>query len=256
VSLFAGTTVLISGGVGGMGSSHVRGFHAEGANVAIADIRDKEGETLAAELGERAHYVHLDVRDLAQWRDAVSCVERRFGPINVLVNNAGILCPASPIEDNDPDDWHNVLAVNLTGPYFGTKAVAPSMRRGGGGSIVNISSTSGSVGTQLIAPYVASKWGLRGLTRTAAIELARDNIRVNAVQPGVIDTPLITEPIRDDQQAVIEHYSPEPFAVPRLGDPDEVTRLILFLSSKDAAYITGTDQVIDGGMLLGPALEH
>lgn len=253
MSRFEGLTVLVTGGVGGMGASHARGFHAEGANVVIADIRDQEGEALAAELGERAHYARVDVADLAQWQHAVSDAEQRFGPISVLVNNAGILSPAASIEESDPADWHRVLSVNLTGIYLGIKAVVPSMRRAGGGAIVNISSTSGSVGTPLIAPYVASKWGVRGLTRSAAIELARENIRVNAVLPGVIDTPLITQPVRDDQPAVIENFSPEPFAVPRLGNPAEVTRLVLFLSSAGSAFITGADYVVDGGLLLGPA---
>lgn len=250
---FEALTVLVSGGAGGMGASHARGFHAEGAKVVIADIRDREGEALAAELGERAHYASVNVGDLGQWQHAVSDAEQRFGPIGVLVNNAGILSPAASIEGSDPADWHRVLSVNLTGTYLGIKAVVPSMRRAGGGSIVNISSTSGSVGTPLIAPYVASKWGVRGLTRSAAIELARDNIRVNAVLPGVIDTPLITEPVRDGQPAVIENFSPEPFAVPRLGNPAEVTRLVLFLSSAESAFITGADHVVDGGLLLGPA---
>jgi 3alpha(or 20beta)-hydroxysteroid dehydrogenase len=186
------------------------------------------------------------------WEFAVEQTESRFGPISILVNNAGILAPAVSIADSDPADWDQVLATNLKGPYLGIRAVAPSLQRAGGGSIVNIASTSGHVGTPMLAPYVASKWGVRGLTQTAATELARDRIRVNSISPGVINTPLITESLRPGEVPVSDHFSAEPFAVPRMGEPAEVTRLVLFLASEDSAFITGSDYVIDGGMLLGP----
>jgi 3alpha(or 20beta)-hydroxysteroid dehydrogenase len=147
-----------------------------------------------------------------------------------------------------------VIDVNLTGTYLGTRAAAPSLRRAGGGSIVNIASTSGHVGTALIAPYVASKWAVRGITATAALELGRDGIRVNSISPGVIDTTMITTPLREGEAPVSDHFSPEPFAVKRMGKPKEITDLLLFLSSDDAAFLTGSDHVADGGLLLGPAL--
>lgn len=134
------------------------------------------------------------------------------------------------------------------------RAAAPLMRRAGKGAIVNIASTSSHVGTALISPYVASKWGIRGFTQTAALELGRDDIRVNSISPGVVDTPLITEPLRPGDEAVIKHFSPEPFAVKRLADPKDITRLLMFLASADAAFIIGSDYIAGGGMLLGPAV--
>lgn len=251
---FDNRTVLITGAAGGMGSSHARGFHAEGANVVITDIRDDAGHALAAELGDRAHYVHLDVTSVADWATAVAETESRFGPISVLVNNAGILARTSLIEDGELGNWNEVIGVNLTGTYLGIQAAAPSLRRAGGGSIVNIASTSGHVGTGLIAPYVASKWGVRGLTRTAAIELGRDGVRVNSIDPGVVDTPLITEPLHPGAAPVSDYYSPDAFAIKRLAQPQDITNLLLFLASDEASFITGSEHISDGGMLLGPAL--
>lgn len=256
MSRFDNRTVLITGAAGGMGSSHARGFHAEGANVVVTDVRDEEGRALAAKLGDRAHYVHLDVTSAAEWASAIAQAESRFGPISVLVNNAGILARSAPIEDGDLENWNQVIGVNLTGTYLGIRAAAPSLRRAGGGAIVNIASTSGHEGTALIAPYVASKWGVRGLTRTAAIELARDGVRVNAVSPGVVDTPLITEPLHPGAAPVSDYFSPEPFAITRLARPQEITNLVLFLASDEASFVTGTEHISDGGMLLGPVLER
>lgn len=249
---FEGRTVLVTGAARGQGASHARGFAGEGANVVLADVREESGRALAEDLGDKALFVRLDVSNPSEWASAVEATERRFGPISILVNNAGVLAPDVSIAESDPADWDQVLATNLKGPYLGIRAVAPSMKRAGGGSIVNIASTSGHVGTPRLAPYVASKWGVRGLTQTAATELARDRIRVNAVSPGVIDTPLITEPLRADAAPVSDHFSADPFAVPRFGQPAEITRLVMFLASDESAFITGSDYVIDGGMLLGP----
>jgi 3alpha(or 20beta)-hydroxysteroid dehydrogenase len=249
---FEGKTVLITGAARGQGASHARGFVAQGANVVLADIREESGRALADELGEQAMFIKLDVSVASDWDTAVEQAESRFGPVAVLVNNAGILAPAVSIVESDPADWDDVIATNLKGTYLGIRAVVPSMKRAGGGSIVNIASTSGHVGSPMLAPYVSSKWGVRGLTQTAANELARDMIRVNAISPGVINTPLITEALRPGEVPVSDHFSAEPFAVPRMGEPTEVTRLVMFLTSEEAAFITGSDYVIDGGMLLGP----
>ena len=220
--------------------------------MALADVREESGRALAEDLGEQAMFIKLDVTSASDWQAAVEQTERRFGPISILVNNAGILAPAVSIAESDPADWDQVLATNLKGPYLGIRAVTPSLKRAGGGAIVNIASTSGHVGTPMLAPYVASKWGVRGLTQTAATELARARIRVNSISPGVINTPLITEPLRPGEVPVTDHFSAEPFATPRLGEPAEVTRLVMFLASNESAFITGSDYVIDGGMLLGP----
>ncbi|WP_116948096.1 SDR family NAD(P)-dependent oxidoreductase [Jiangella endophytica] len=253
---FENQTVVVTGGSGGQGASHVRAYHREGAKVVIAGITQEAGAALAEELGERALAVRLDVTDEHEWTSVVATVERRFGPIAVLVNNAGVQNAAAPIEATGQDVWERTLAVNLTGTFLGIKAVVPSMRRNGGGVIVNIASTMAHGGTALYAPYVASKWALRGLTRTAALELGKDHIRVNSINPGVISTPLINEPRAAGAPAIAEFFSPEPFAVPRIGDPDDVTRLLLFVSSPDASFMTGSEIVVDGGLLLGPALRE
>ncbi|MFF8810455.1 SDR family NAD(P)-dependent oxidoreductase [Streptomyces omiyaensis] len=162
----------------------------------------------------------------------------------------------SPVEATDRRVRDRVLAVNLTGTFLGIKAAAPSLRRGGGGAIVNIASTSGMVGTALYAPYTAGKRAVRGLTKTAALELGRDGIRVNAIHPGAIATPFITEPAAGSDTPISDFYSAEPFAIPRLGEPADITRALLFLTSDDASFATGAEFVIDGGLLLGPALRH
>ncbi|GGM75813.1 3-alpha-hydroxysteroid dehydrogenase [Lentzea pudingi] len=251
---FDGRTVLVTGATSGMGASHVRGFHAEGAQVVIAARNFDAGGAFAEELGSRAFAVRLDVTSEDDWIAAVAAAAERFGPLSVLVNNAGAQHPAALVEDTALDVWERTLAVNLTGQFLGIKHTAPSLRKAGGGAIVNIASTMGNVGQAYYAPYVASKWALRGLTRTAALELGRDGIRVNSIHPGVVSTPLITEPVAAGQPAIGDLYSPAPFAVPRLGTPEEVTALVLHLASEDGAFATGAEFVLDGGLLLGPAL--
>lgn len=251
---FDGRTVFVTGATSGMGASHVRGFHAEGAQVVIAARNAEAGAKAAEELGERAFAVRLDVTDEDAWAEAARAAEDRFGPVSVLVNNAGAQHPAALIEHTGREVWDRTLAVNVTGQFLGIKHLAPSLRRAGGGSIVNIASTMGNTGSPYYAPYVASKWAVRGLTRTAALELGRDGIRVNSVHPGVVSTPLITEPVAEGQPAIGDLYSPAPYAVPRLGEPAEVTALVLHLASDDGAFATGAEFVLDGGLLLGPAL--
>jgi 3alpha(or 20beta)-hydroxysteroid dehydrogenase len=251
---FDNQTVLVTGATGGQGSSHVRAFHAAGANVVIGAIDANRGAALADELGRRALFTHLDVTDETSWSAAVSAAESAFGALNVLVNNAGVQNPPATIEHTDQITWSRILDVNLTGTFLGIKAAAPALRRAGGGAIVNIASTMALGGTPQYAPYVASKWAIRGLTRTAALELGRDQIRVNTIHPGVIATAFIHEPAAGAAAAIADFYSPAPFAIPRLGAPTDVTRLLLFLTSSDASFITGSEYVIDGGLLLGPAL--
>lgn len=256
MSRYANQTVLVTGGTGGQGDSHVRAFHAEGANVVVGDINTERGAGLAAELGPRSRFVRLDVSDEQSWVAAVAEAEKAFGALDVLVNNAGVQNPPALIESTDRATWARILDINLTGTFLGIKVAAPALRRAGGGSIVNIVSTMGVGGTALYAPYVASKWAVRGLTRTAALELGRDSIRVNAIHPGVVATPFITQPAAGSDAAIADFYSPEPFAVPRLGLPADITALLLFLTSPQATFITGSEYVIDGGLLLGPALKN
>ncbi|WP_405059794.1 SDR family oxidoreductase [Kribbella sp. NBC_01505] len=255
MSRFDHQTVLVTGGTGGQGASHVRAYHAAGANVVIGALNGGRGEALAAELGDRARFVHLDVTEEDSWTAAVAATEEAFGALTILINNAGVQNPPALIESTALPTWSRILAVNLTGTFLGIKAAAPALRRAGGGSIVNIASILGAGGTAFYAPYVASKWALRGLTRTAALELGRDQIRVNAIHPGVIETPFITEPAAGSTAPISDFYSPEPFAIPRLGAPADVTELLLFLTSPEASFITGSEYVVDGGLLLGPALK-
>lgn len=242
---FNDTTVLITGGARGMGAEHARGFHAEGASVVVADILDDDGQALAGELGDRARYVSLDVTEPDQWEAAVATAEDAYGPVGVLVNNAGIGGPPTTVADTDPDEWRKVMAVNLDGVFYGIRAVVPSMRKAGGGSIVNISSFAGLEGTPLSNAYSASKFAVRGLTKTAAFELGRENIRVNSVHPGYIETPILGGLSPEDAGLDLK------LALPRMAQPEEVTKLVLFVASTDASYSTGSEFVIDGGWSAG-----
>jgi 3alpha(or 20beta)-hydroxysteroid dehydrogenase len=254
VSRFDGRVVFVTGGSRGMGASHCRGFHAEGARVVIADILEPEGRALAAELGERARFIPLDVTERDAWVAAVETAERDFGPISVLVNNAAIIEPdLTLIEHRDPDQWRRVVDVNLFGTFLGIKSVIGSMRRAGGGSIVNISSVGGFMATAGHSGYCASKWGVRALTKAAALELGRDGIRVNSVHPGTTNTamhasaasPVAGQPNPDLYRGL---------AVARVAEPDEVTRMVMFVASDDAGYSTGSEFIVDGGYLIGTAV--
>ena len=236
-----GQVVLVTGGARGMGAEHCRGLVAAGARVVAADVLDAEGQALADELGDNIVYTHLDVTDEQQWRDAVEFAEAGFGPITHLVNNAGIVTFGS-IEDLDPAAFRRTLEINLTGCWLGMHVCIPSIKRAGGGSIVNISSTAGLQGYGNLGAYVASKWGLRGLTKTAALELGPAGIRVNLIHPGPIRTPM-TAGLDTD-----EITSAQPIA--RIGECVEVTDMLLFLLA-DATYSTGHEFVIDGGTIIG-----
>lgn len=254
MSGFEDAVVLVTGGTSGMGESHVRAFADRGARVVIAGRNEQAGRMLVREIGSRAVFTSLDVTDETSWKRAIMQAENAFGAISILINNAGVQNPPNVIEDTTVQQWQQVLDVNLTGSFLALKHVAPSMRRAGGGSIVIVGSSMAYGGTPYYAPYVAGKWALRGLTRTAALELARDNIRVNAIHPGVVSTPLINEPVVAGQPSIAESYSPDPFAVPRLAQPEEISHALLYLNSSEAAFVTGSEFVIDGGLLLGPAL--
>src|SRR5882757_9811787 len=250
---FINRTVIVTGGARGMGASHARGFVAEGANVVIADVLEKEGRTLARELGEHAIFSRLDVTSEGDWAATVAAAEDAFGPASVLVNNAGI-ARFGVIEETEPAVWRQVLEINLTGSYLGIRAVAPSIRKAGGGAIVNISSGAGFTASFGLAAYVASKWGVRGLTKTAALELGHDNIRVNSVHPGAVRTPILTAQAPDagPMAATMAGAGVELSAIPRIADPEEITRLVLFVASEEASCSTGSEFIADGGLLLGP----
>ena len=238
-----GKVALISGGARGQGAAEARLFAAEGARVVIGDVLDDEGAQTAEELGDAVAYQHLDVTDEASWQAVVDDTEARFGPISVLVNNAGVLS-WGPIDKIPVEEFERVLRVNVVGVFLGMKTVAASMERAGGGSIVNTSSTSGLTGLPYLGAYTASKWAVRGLTKTAAIDLGKKGIRVNSIHPGGIDTPMIAGTADD-----APFYRRLP--VPRLGSPDEVARAVLFLASDEASYTTGAELAIDGGATCG-----
>ena len=237
-----GKVALITGGARGMGAVHARTLQAEGAIVVITDVLDDEGAAVAKELG--ITYLHHDVTDEKQWNSVITETEKHHGPIAILINNAGVV-GFTPVADTDLDEWNRVLAINLTGPFLGIKTITPSMRKVGGGVIVNISSTAGMIGYSNLSAYVSSKWGLRGLTKAAALDLAADNIRVVSVHPGGVRTPM-TAGIEDP-----ENYKRQP--IKRIGEPDEIAKLVLYLVA-DATYSTGTEFIADGGATVGQVL--
>jgi 3alpha(or 20beta)-hydroxysteroid dehydrogenase len=243
----SGKRALITGGARGQGAAAARLFVAEGAQVMVADVLDAEGEALAAELGPRAAFVHLDVTSEQSWAAAAGLVLEQWGGLDVLINNAGIL-RAAPLETMSLADYQQVIAVNQVGCFLGMQAVIAPMRAAGGGSIVNISSVAGLKGVPGVMGYVASKWAIRGMSKAAAMELGPDRIRVNSVHPGAIDTDMINGP---DFAAVdrTAHFSGLP--VPRIGRPDEVAQLVGFLASDASSYCTGGEFLIDGGELAG-----
>ncbi len=250
---FDSRTVIVTGAARGMGASHARGFVAEGANVVIADVLEREGRALAGELGKQAIFSPLDVTSDTDWAATVAAAEDAFGPVSVLVNNAGIV-RFGQITDTTPAIWRQVLEVNLTGAFLGIRAVASSMRKARGGAIVNISSGAGFTATFGLAAYVSSKWAVRGLTKTAALELGHDNIRVNSIHPGAIRTPLLADHAPDAaaMAATMEGAGVGLSAIPRVAEPEEITRLVLFVASDDASFSTGAEFIADGGLLLGP----
>jgi len=250
---FNNRTVIVTGSARGMGASHARGFVAEGANVVIADVLEQEGWALADELGDHAIFSRLDVTSDRDWAATVAAAEDAFGPISVLINNAGIV-RFGQIEDTEPNVWRQVIEVNLTGAYLGIRAVVSSMRKGGGGAIVNISSGAGFTATFGLAAYVVSKWGVRGLTKTAALELGGDNIRVNSIHPGAIRTPILANDAPDARAmaATMAGAGVGLSAIPRIAEPEEITKMVLFVASDEASFSTGSEFIADGGLLLGP----
>ena len=236
----AGRVAIVTGGARGIGAAVATAFVAQGAQVVVADVLDAEGKELTHALGNGARYVHLDVTDPDAWRAAVAETEAAFGPVTVLVNNAGAVEFAS-IEASSDATFRRMLDVDLVGAFLGMRTALPSMRRAGGGVVVNVSSTAGLTGYAGIAGYVAAKWGLRGLTKAAALEFAPDRIRVCSVHPGLIRTPMTAG-------AGEESVAAQP--IERFGEPEEVARMVLFIAT-EATFSTGSEFVLDGGATTG-----
>ena len=239
---------LISGGARGMGAAEARMFAREGARVVIGDVLETEGRQVEAEINEiggECVFIHLDVTQESEWQRAVETAATRFGKLDVLVNNAGIVT-MSTIEGTSGDEWDRVLDVNTKGVFLGTKAAIPEMRKAGGGSIVNISSISGMVGhVGGSAAYNASKGAVRIFTKSTAIQYATDGIRANSVHPGAIDTPMSGERLTNPElQRQAEARTP----LGRTAHPDEVAYGVLFLASDESSFMTGSELVIDGGL--------
>jgi 3alpha(or 20beta)-hydroxysteroid dehydrogenase len=249
----AGKVALVTGAAMGQGAAEARRFAEEGARVAVTDVLADGARAVAEEIGATAVAVRLDVTDPQQWDAAVRSAVEAFGGIDVLVNNAGIAVPPVVLEDMAWDDHRRILSVNLDGVLLGLRTVTPVMRAGGGGSIVNISSIDGIVGVAGMTSYAASKFGVTGLTRSAALELGRFRIRVNSIHPGVISSPLVEHAPPAVLERLERLMAQQP--IPRMGTPEEVANLALFLASDESSYCTGAQFVIDGGHLAGPYRE-
>lgn len=237
-----GKVALITGGARGQGEAEARLFAREGAHVFLCDILENEGNTLAENIrthGAKASFKFLNVAEEDHWTQIVSEIDAEVGRLDILINNAGINV-RNTLTDTSLDQWNKLLNVNLSGAFLGIQACAPLMKRSGGGSIVNIGSTAGIMGHP-IAAYSSSKWGVRGLTKAAAIEFADANIRVNAMHPGVVETPML------DASSPVFKQLKNMTPLGRAAQPEEMAAVALFLASDDASFITGIDLAVDGG---------
>jgi 3alpha(or 20beta)-hydroxysteroid dehydrogenase len=241
-----GKVALVTGGARGMGASHVRTFLAEGARVVFGDVREDEGRTLAKELGGDCRFFPHDATSEEGWTAVVAQTLDAFGRLDVLVNNAGIL-QMRPFADMTVADFRRVLEVNLVSQWLGIRYAGEAI--GEGGSIVNISSVNGLVGGAGMSAYSASKFGVRGLTKSAALELGPRRIRVNSVHPGGVATPMVGRTAADTEEHTRGAMSRQP--IPRFAAPQEISNLVLFLASDESSYCTGGEFVVDGGMTAG-----
>lgn len=247
-----GKVALITGAARGQGAAEARLFASRGAKVMLCDVLDEEGAKVAKEIGAAADYVRLDVSDEKAWTEVVAKTVARFGKLNVLVNNAGIIHPVKPLTDTSVDEYMRIVRVNQLGVFLGMRSVAAAMKAAGGGSIVNISSIDGLIGMWGATAYVASKFAVRGMTKVAALELGRDNIRVNSVHPGGVLTKILDDTGLTEQDAV-KAFTAIPLG--RIGQPEELAALVAYLASDDSSYSTGSEFIADGGLTCGFALE-
>lgn len=237
-----GTVAIVTGAARGQGAEFARTMCERGAAVLLTDVREEEGAESAAALGERAAFIRHDVSDPADWTRAIAFAEERFGKLTALVNNAGINRPGT-LPETDDDNWDQHLAINQSGPFYGMRSAAPAIERAGGGAIVNICSGSALYGSHRFFAYSASKWALRGMSRSAANELAPRGIRVNAIFPGLVETAMVAETGHVPDESTLARIP-----LGRLGTPTDVAAAVAFLVSPESAYLTGAEIVVDGGM--------
>ena len=242
-----GKVALISGGARGQGAVEARMFAEEGASVVIGDILDEQGRQTEAELQELGYnvtYVHLDVTSESDWEAAVQTAVSTYGKLDVLLNNAGILIRKN-IEETTEADWDRIFAVNAKGVFLGTKAAIPAMREAGGGSIINISSTAGLVGSPNgSASYTATKGAVRLFTKSTAIQHAREGIRCNSIHPGPIETDMIADTLNDPANMELRMQR---LPLQRVGKPSEIAYPAIYLASDESSFVTGSEVVVDGG---------
>jgi 3alpha(or 20beta)-hydroxysteroid dehydrogenase len=238
-----GKIAIVTGGAQGQGAEIARQFVAEGAKVVIADVADEHGELLAKELGDDAVFRHHDVSDEQSWTDLVADANGRFGPVNVLANNAGVL-RFGEIDTGSLEDVELMLRVNQMGVFLGMRAVVPTMKANGGGSIINASSVEGLAGMANCTAYAATKWAIRGMTKCAAMELGRRGIRVNSVHPGMIDTPMT----RIHGGDVAMEFGASKVPMRRVGTPADIAPVYVFLASDESGYMNGAELAVDGGV--------
>ncbi|KAB2330787.1 glucose 1-dehydrogenase [Cytobacillus depressus] len=236
-----GKIAIITGAAQGMGASHARKFIEEGAKVVLTDLNDEKGNALAAELGENALFVKHNVTSADDWAMVVTETEKAFGPVNVLVNNAGITMAKSILEVTE-EEYRRIVDINQVSVFLGMKSVIPSMQKANGGSIVNISSINGIVAGAI--GYTDTKFAVRGMTKAAAIEGAHYGIRVNSVHPGVIATPMV---VQEDTKAAVEEFSKH-IPLKRVAQSEEVSSLVVYLASDESSYSTGAEFIVDGGL--------
>ncbi|MFM8591525.1 MAG: glucose 1-dehydrogenase [Sphingomonadales bacterium] len=243
MSRLSNQTALVTGGARGIGAAIAKLFIQEGASVIITDILKAEGELTATALGKRCMFIHHDVTLASAWKQVVSIGEASMGPLSILVNNAGVVFNKKILQASQ-EEFERILRINTTGPFLGIEAVLPSMLQQRSGSIINISSIAGLVGFTNCIAYVASKYALRGMTKTAALELAKEGIRVNSIHPGVIRTPMV---INDAMTDLIDQITAD-IPMGRIGEPVEIAQLVLYLASNESSYCTGAEFTADGGL--------
>ena len=237
---------LISGGARGMGATEAKLFTREGAKVVIGDVLEQGGRQTEAEIHEAGGdclFVHLDVTSESDWQSAVAATVARFGKLDILVNNAGIF-RAERVEETSEDSWDKVMDVNAKGVFLGTKHAIPEMRKAGGGSIINVSSVAGLVGNPFSSAYNASKGAVRLLTKSTAVQYAKDGIRANSIHPGVIETPMTQDMVNNE---TFRQFRLARNPIPRLGQPEDIAYGALYLASDESSFVTGSELVIDGG---------